>query len=120
MKPCRMQHLKPRNEKSHAPWRFRERPHSARTRYGSAHTTYLQRLSVSREKPPRRSLASERPEMLNVITLYQISAAAVPHFVSSLGRGGEWNMLVRRVVSSLIATDALEHQASSSVPGPSV
>src|ERR1700761_3786292 len=58
--------------------------------------------------------------MLNVITLYQISAAAVPHFVSSLGRGGEWNMLVRRGVPSLIATDVPEPQASSSVPGPSV
>ena len=51
--------------------------------------------------------------MLHVVTLFSVLAENAGTFVRSIRMGGEWHTLARRLAPELVATDLLEHHASS-------
>jgi hypothetical protein len=54
--------------------------------------------------------------MLYVVTLYSVQSFAAESFVRSLRRGGELYSFAHCLAPELIATDILQHQASTATP----
>ena len=48
--------------------------------------------------------------MIHVITLFSVDPHAEEAFVGSLRRGGDWQMLTRRIAPDFVAAGLLHHQ----------
>jgi hypothetical protein len=54
--------------------------------------------------------------MMHVVTMFSVPTETAGTFVRCIRMGGEWHILARRLAPGLIATDLLEHRASSTQP----